>query len=196
MKITVWLFLSITLMTAHAQKEGVKYFNQVSPGMASQIFAPGIISMNDQSEFGSIYSKNGSEFYYAIQQADGKAELRTMKLTNDTWSKAEVLLVHDTYSYNDPFLSPDEKRLYFISNQPLNGAGAKKDFDIWYIERNGASWSKPVNAGPNINSSQNEYYTCITANGSIYYSSNVRASKTGKDDYDVFVAKSVKGTFQ
>src|SRR5205085_11189243 len=100
------------------------------------------------------------------------------------------LLGHDIYSYNDPFLSPDEKRLYFISDQPLSGNGPKKDFDIWYVERNGNSWSKPVNAGPNINSSKNEYYPCITANGTIYYSSNVKPAPAGNDDYNVFAAKS------
>jgi hypothetical protein len=29
---------------------------------------------------------------------------------------------------------------------PLDGVGAKKDYDIWYIERRGDKWSKPINA--------------------------------------------------
>src|SRR6185436_17425244 len=143
MKIFNTALISIVLVSAQAQhKEGPQYFNQSSPGTNSQIFAPGIISTDNESEFGSIYSKDGSEFYYAVQSSAGKAELRRMKLTGNTWSKPEVLLGHDTYSYNDPFLSPDEKRLYFISDQPLGGSGPKKDFDIWYVERNGTIWSK------------------------------------------------------
>ncbi len=193
------ILLTLMVISARAQKdERTQYFNQSPPGNTSQIFAPGIISTDQESEFGSIYSKDGSEFYYAVQAPDGKAELRRMKRSGDTWSKPEVLLGHDTYSFNDPFLSPDESRLYFISDRPLRGNGLKKDFDIWYVERNGksSSWSKPINAGPNINSSKNEYYTCITADGTIYFSSNVKAIQTGKDDYDVFMAKAENGGFK
>ncbi len=188
---------TITMLTAQAQHmETARYFNQPVPGLAAKIFAPGIISTDKESEFGSIYSKDGSEFYYAVQASNGKAELRGMKWAANTWSKPEVILGHGVYSYNDPFLSPDEKRLYFISDQPLSGDGPKKDFDIWYVERNGGSWSKPINAGPNINSSKNEYYTCITSDGTIYYSSNVKSLQGGVDDYDVFMAKPDNGKFK
>jgi Tol biopolymer transport system component len=197
MKIVGTLLTLVALTTAEAQhKEGAQYFNQSAPGLNSQIFAPGIISTDNESEFGSIYSKDGSEFYYSIQSSAGKAELRQMKRTGNAWSKPEVMLGHDTYSYNDPFLSPDEKRLYFISDQPLGGKGPKKDFDIWYVERHGTAWSNPINAGPNINSSKNEYYTCITADGTIYFSSNVKSIQTGKDDYDVFMARPENGEFK
>ncbi|HWA34091.1 MAG TPA: hypothetical protein VG737_08185 [Cyclobacteriaceae bacterium] len=197
MKIIIAFLISTTLMSARAQnREWTQYFNQSPPGTVSQIFAPGIISLHNETEFGSIYSKDGSEFYYAVQASNGKAELRSMKRSGDTWSKPEVLLRHDTYSFNDPFLSPDEKRLYFISDRPLSGSGPKKDFDIWYVERDGKAWSRPINAGPNINSSKNEYYTCITSDGAIYFSSNVKSIQTGKDDYDVFMAVPENGAFK
>lgn len=176
--------------------EGIQYFNQLKPGFTSQVFAPNIISTQSESEFGSFYSKDGKEFYYAVQDKNGKAETRVITLVNGAWSNPAALLRHDVYSYNDPFLSPDESRLYFISDQPLTGYGPKKDFDIWYIERNGDRWSEPVNAGPEINSVKNEYYSCITQNGTLYYSSNVQASETGKDNYDVYAAKFQYGKFQ
>jgi hypothetical protein len=72
---------------------------------------PRIISLPDRVEFGSIYSKNGKEFYYAIE-INGKAEIRLMKFENNKWSEPVQLMVHNEYSYNDPFLTPDEKRLF------------------------------------------------------------------------------------
>ena len=195
-KLPILFFLLPAIFAGAQDREGIRYFNQVKPGTTSRIFAPGIVSTQTESEFGSIYSKNGKEFYYAIQDKNGKAETRVMTLVKGAWSKQAALLRHDVYSYNDPFLSPDESRLYFISDQPLSGSGHKKDFDIWYIERNGDRWSKPFNAGPNINSIKNEYYSCITKNGTLYYSSNARASETGKDDYDVYAAKFENGNFQ
>ena len=186
--------LCVSVVTVIAQHAGTQYFGQGPPGVSSSVFAPGIISLPDRVEFGSIYSKKGDEFYYAID-VNGKAEIRFMKFENDQWSKPVQLIVHDEYSYNDPFLTPDEKRLFFISDQAASGEGAKKDYDIWYIERKGAQWSKPVNAGSKINSPKNEYYMSFTRTGAIYFSSNVNGAE-GTDDYDIYTCRYSNGEFQ
>jgi hypothetical protein len=185
--------LCLSFDTVTAQDE-TRYFGQEPAGMTWSTFAPGIISLPDRVEFGSIYSKNGKEFYYAIE-INGKAEIRFMKFENNKWSEPAQLIVHNEYSYNDPFFTPDEKRLFFISDQPMNGEGPKKDYDIWYIERNGTQWSKPVNAGPKINSPKNEYYISFTKTGAIYFSSNINAAE-GTEDYDIYTCRQTNGVFQ
>jgi Tol biopolymer transport system component len=179
---------------ALAQNTKMQYFGQVPAGMTSSTFAPGIISLPDRVEFGSIYSRDGNEFYYAIE-IKGKAEIRFMKFDNNQWSEPKQLMVHGEYSYNDPFLTPDEKRLFFISDRSLSGEGPKKDYDIWYIERNGTQWSKPVNAGPKINSAKNEYYMSFTKTGAIYFSSNVNGAER-TEDYDIYTCRYADGEFQ
>jgi len=150
--------------------------------------------MPDRVEFGSIYSKDGKEFFYSIE-VNGKAEIRYMNMENGKWSEPRQLMVHGQYSYNDPFLTPDERRLFFISDQPMSGEGPKKDFDIWYIERQGSGWSKPTNAGPKVNSPRNEYYVSFTKTGAIYFSS-YRNGAEGTEDYDIYTCPYVKGKFQ
>ena len=172
-----------------------KYLGQQLPGATPTIFAAGVISMPNQTEFGSVFSKDGSVFYYAVEPG-GKAEIRAMKFINNKWTGPEKIVVHEKYSYNDPFLSPDERRLYFISNMPLNGTGDVKDYDIWYVEKIDNKWSKPINAGEKINSAGNEYYMSFTKNGTMYFSSNVNATDEKKDNYDIYAAKSVNGEFQ
>ena len=190
--ISLWLYLSSIIATA--QETETQYFGQSAPGMTWSVFAPGTISLPDRLEFGSIYSKDGKEFYYAVE-LEGKAEIRFMRLVNGEWSEPTQLLVHNEYSYNDPFLTPDEKRLYFISNRTMNGEGPKKDYDIWYIERDGEQWSKPMNAGPNINSPRNEYYISFTKTGAIYFSSNKMAAE-GTEEYDIYTCPYADGEFK
>jgi Tol biopolymer transport system component len=192
-----WILLIPALAYSQSNgKAGVEYFNQPSPGLTSVIFAPGVVSLPDRFEFGSVFSKNGKEFYYAINQ-NNKAEILTMKREGNGWSKPESLVVHDTYSFNDPFLSPDEKRLYFISDMPLSGTGEKKkDFDIWYIERKGKQWSKPIHTGAKINSDKNEYYISFSKDGTLYFSSGRNAAENNPDDHDIYRAKNEKGEFQ
>lgn len=172
-----------------------KYLGQPLPGSTPAVFAPGLISTSDVTEFGSIFSKDGTEFFYASEPG-GVAQIRYMKLVNGSWSAAKTILSHGVYSYNDPFLSPDENRLYFISNMPLRGSGEKKDYDIWYVIREGSGWSAPVNAGNRINSSSNEYYMSFTKTGTMYFSSNVNATDEKKEDYDIYTSKNIKGEFQ
>jgi WD40-like Beta Propeller Repeat len=187
------LCLSLSLLTT-AQDHGTTYFGQQPAGSSWSTFAPGTISKPDRLEFGSIYSKDMKEFYYAIE-INGKAEILYRKLENNKWSEPIPLLNHPEYSYNDPYLTPDEKRLFFISTQTMNGQGPKKDFDIWYVERNGTKWSKPINAGPNINSPKNEYYVSFTKTGAIYFSSNINGAE-GTEDYDIYTCRFVNGQFQ
>lgn len=167
-------------------------FGQSAPGTESQVFAKGIVSIDTVAEFGSTFSKDLTEFFYAIERKSGKAETHYRKN-----GRSVPLLVHETYSYNDPMLSPDEKRLYFISDQPLDGTGPKKDFDIWYVERQKkGKWSKPINAGPSINSEKNEYYVSFTSNGTMYFSSGRNTTTEHPKDYDIYSAKATTDGFE
>lgn len=188
------ILLPFVVTTATQAQTDPKYFNQSSPGTTPAVFAPGIVSTPEVYEFGATFSKNRTEFFYGVE-IDRKAETRLMKFENGKWSKAEKLLVNDVYSYNDPFLSPDEKKLYFISDRSISGTGAKKDYDIWFVQREGSKWSQPVNAGANINTTGNEYYMSFTKTGEMYFSSNGKA-KDNKNNYDIYSSEQREGTFQ
>jgi len=125
---------------------------------------------------------------------NGKAEIRYSRLQNDRWTEPEKLIYHEQYGYNDPFLSSDEQKLYFISQQPLNRQGAQKDYDLWYAEKQAEGWSEPINMGRTVNSDSNEYYISFTEEGTLYFASNIRATQRG--DYDIYASEQIDGQFQ
>ncbi len=191
-------FLSlIATLTVHAQTvdSALTYLAQEPPSMTPSIFAPGLISKSTVSEFGSVFNKDGTAFYYGVDLG-GRTEIRYSELNGDTWTAPKTILSHKSYGFNDPFLSPDEKRLYFISERSLDGTGAKNDHDIWYVEKDGDKWSEPINAGPNINSDSNEYYMSFTETGTMYFSSNKITSYNKRGDFDIYASKSINGEFQ
>ncbi|WP_185154345.1 ankyrin repeat domain-containing protein [Fulvivirga sp. M361] len=172
-----------------------EYMGQAEPGLIPKMFAPNFIS-TEESEFGSVFNTQGTEFYYGVD-VNGKSEIRYSKLVNGRWSDPETILSHERYGYNDPFLSPDENRLYFISERAMDGLGDLKDYDIWYVKRTKDGWSEPLNAGPNINSEGNEYYISFTKNGTMYFSSNVNTlDERDRSDYDIYYSKFIDGEFQ
>jgi hypothetical protein len=176
-------------------KQDTKYLGEVPPGITPVKFAPGVVSLPDQHEFGSIFSSNGNEFYYAVDKG-GKAEIRFMKLTKGQWTTPVTILSDQTFSYNDPMLSPDESKLFFISDKSLDGSEKKKDYDIWYVEKNGNRWSAPINAGTAINSGRHEYYVSFSKNGTMYFSSNRKAKEDRTDNFDIYASSMGGGTFQ
>ncbi|MEM9687317.1 MAG: ankyrin repeat domain-containing protein, partial [Bacteroidota bacterium] len=172
-----------------------EYMGQQPPKLTPKVFAPNFIS-TEESEFGSVFNSDATEFYYGVD-VNGKNEIRYSRMTGNQWSKPKTMLSHERYGYNDPFLSPDEDRLYFISKRALDGVSELKDVDIWYVEKVKDGWSEPINAGPNINSDGNEYYISFTNNGTMYFSSNANALEERKrSDYDIYYSRFINGKFQ
>ena len=168
------IFLATISSTVFGQMQehgSMKYPGGEIPDKRPLKFAPGIVSLPDESEFGSVFSNDANEFYYAVDIA-GRAEIRFMRRHKDQWTKPVTIISHEIFSYNDPMLSPDETKLFFISDQPLDNSAEKKDYDIWFVTRAGDSWSTPINAGTAVNSANNEYYVSFSGQGALYFSSN------------------------
>lgn len=187
-----YVLLLLTLLVGCNEKvaENLKYLKQEPPSNVPEVFAPNFISKETESEFGSIFNEEATEFFYGID-INGKEEIRHSKLVGNNWSEPETILSHELYGYNDPFLSPDESKLFFISRRALDGLGELKDYDIWYVERLGNEWSDPINAGLNINSDKNEYYMSFTNDGIMFFSSNKRDA-----NFDIYSSKFVDGKFE
>jgi hypothetical protein len=195
MKSTILICLIICCISdkAPAQKS-LKYLNQEPPGLTPKVFAPDLVSLENQYEFGSVFTNDAKEIFYAVD-IGGKTEIRYMKLKKNEWTRPEKLIFHEKYSYNDPFLSPDESKLFFISDMALDGLGEKKDYDIWYVERKGDHWSKPINTGRSINTDKNEYYISFSKNGTMYFSSNAEAAGENKRNFDIYFSIQEKERF-
>ncbi len=128
-------------------------------------------------------SASEDEAYFTIQSPNQNLS-QIVCVKNKQWNDPQLLPFCDAYSYLEPFLSADGKRLYFVSDRPKSSAEREKsDFDIWYVERNqvGESWSAPVNLGEPVNSKQDEFYPALADNGNLYFTM-ASESGMGKDD--------------
>ena len=179
----------LTLSCATAQDDAQRYLGQTPPGTTPQVFAPGLISLETEYEFGSVFNRDHTEFYYGVDVGN-TTEIRFSQYVEGAWTAPVTILSHEVYGYNDPFLSPDENRLYFISQRPLDGLGEPKDYDIWYVERQGEGWSEPINPGAPINTEYDEYYISFTQAGDLYFGSNRQGGH-----FDIYAATWAGGTF-
>lgn len=119
------------------------------------------------------------------------AELFSTNQSRDEWSEPTLIeLVGDSLIAAHPSLSADGTMLYFVSDR-LGGYGGK---DIWVSADKGGKFEKPVNLGPEINTSGDEMFPFIRENGELYFSSNY---PIGIGGLDIFKAvKDEKGKWK
>lgn len=193
--IAILVFSFVSTVAQEGKKENQKYLAEEQPGLTPKVFAPSVVSLNNRFEYGNTFSGDGREFFYAVNVGQ-KPEIHIIKFENNAWAKPAILINHEQYGYNDPFLTPDGNRLFFISDRALDGKGPKKDIDIWFIERTNSGWTEPINAGKEINSNKNEYYISFTAKGKMYFSSNGGTSAEDDKNYDIKTSDFKNGKFQ
>ncbi len=105
------------------------------------------------------------------------------------WSNQQRLPFNDIeYDFVHPSINVDDNVLYFSSDRPGGFGG----MDIWKVEKNGSSWGVPVNLGPGINTSSNEVFPFIHADGTLFFSSNGHGSAGGGD---IFFSKPYNGEY-
>ncbi|MEM8509902.1 MAG: OmpA family protein [Bacteroidota bacterium] len=105
---------------------------------------------------------------------------KSRKIDQD-WSKAvELPFNSEDYSCGHPAVSPDGKKLYFVSDMP--GGFGKTDIYVVNILEDG-SFSEPKNLGRSLNTSEKEMFPFVTEN-SIYFSSDRPFGFGGLDIYN------------
>lgn len=112
------------------------------------------------------------------------------KFVEDEWTKAvEVSFNSENYSTGHPSVSPDGKKLYFVSDRP-GGFGLTDVYKVDILE-NGA-FSEPENLGRTVNTSKKEMFPYITENA-LYFSSDRNMGMGGLDIYKSDYAGGVFG---
>ncbi|GGD50013.1 OmpA family protein [Muriicola marianensis] len=98
------------------------------------------------------------------------------------WTDAtELPFNSDDFSTGHPALSPDGKKLYFVSDRP----GSLGETDIFVVDvYEDGGFSEPRNLGPEINTERKEMFPFVT-DKKLYFSSNGHIGLGGLDVYEV-----------
>ena len=173
-----------------APAEGTPTAQAVSP----QVLAPGVISTG--KEFGVSFMSDGKEVYFTRFDPEKKVNhIYRSRLVNGNWqAPSRVDFSREEYSDLDAAISPDGKRLFFVSTRPKPGGSfdpARKDMDIWVADRHGDTWNEPRWID-NVNSNAKEGSPTVARDGTLYFFSDRDAAPNTNS---IYVAKSVDGKY-
>ena len=164
------------------------------PPVEAELFGDGVVSTAD-FETHPAFTPDGKTLYFVKstpQFTDWKIWV-TERNAGGTWSPPKMAPFSGTYRDADPYVTADGKRLYFISDRPVDGK-PKEDMDIWVMERSKeGAWGTPKNLGAPVNSSGSEWLPRPAANGTLYFGSD-RPGGLGKTD--LYRSKLVDGKYQ
>jgi hypothetical protein len=126
------------------------------------------------------YTKNNVQYGDAIKNKKGDVTLKIFeaKLNNSETKDFKELSFNDVeYSCAYPSINHDGDKIFFTSDR-AGGFGGK---DIYYSMYANGVWSKPKNAGKNINTAGDERYPFIHNDGTLYFSSTGHQGFGGMD---------------
>ena len=162
------LFIYSTICVGQVNTDE-SYLGQNPPGNEPEIFAPGIISLDNRLETYPTFSPDGKEMFFTVVNSSWTTgEIFHTQEQNGNWNEPDTA----SFSANDyinweSFISPDGNRQFFSSNHPPS-----VDMDIWMVEKlTDTSWSDPVQLNDPVNSSAVDGSPCVTHSNSIYFKS-------------------------
>jgi peptidoglycan-associated lipoprotein len=148
-------------------------------------------NLNSEFEDGTPnFTADFKEIFFTRCEA-GKRETKGCKIMHaarqgDNWSDpGDTGILPDSLVAAHPAITPDGLTLYFVGEQS-GGIGGK---DIWFVTRatTAEPWSKPQNAGTDINTKGDEVFPYVRSDGILYFSSD---GLIGMGGLDIFKAVS------
>lgn len=163
------------------------YMGQAPPRNEPKRFAPGIVS---PSHCTITVSPDGKEIYWATGR-----QIMGSWIQDGRWTKPAAVSFSGQGSmslYDDvPFITPDNKKLFFTSLRPL-GSNSENKENIWYVERTPSGWSEPRPVSAEVNAMQLHWQVSVSRSGTLYFGGNA------KDSYglsDIYCSKYVNGEY-
>ena len=172
------LALSAAVLTANvwtsaapAATSGPPY-SAGGPLTEPRIFAEGVVS-TPRNEFGGVFTPDGKELYFTRSVPRSYFYVICVsRFENGRWGEPQIAPFSGRYRDFDAVFSPDGSQLFFISDRPVViGGRPKKDYDIWVVDRRGKGWGEPRHLGAPINTDADEWFTSVSANGTLYFCS-------------------------
>lgn len=151
-------------------------------------FAPYTLNINSKfNETGFSVSADNSTIYFASDRKGGLGgmDIYFVKKSGAEWEDPQNMgpAINTSSDEINPFIHPDGKTLYFSSN----GNNSMGGFDVFYSTfENNVSWTMPQNVGYPVNSTGDDYYLQVTADGKSAYLSSSSPALGSDGDLNIY----------
>jgi hypothetical protein len=152
------------------------YLGQKAPGKTAESFAPEYFASRYMAyHSGIVFSPDGTEAYWhgRLNDRSGIQGIWWSRLEHGFWTapaEAPFSICSAEGLDDSPFVTPDGKKLFFLSARPIENESQPEKWRIWFVTRTEKGWSEPkalpavVNSIPGIH-----WRLSVDHQGNIYF---------------------------
>lgn len=166
------------------------YLGQTPPTGDQIPFARGIVINNHGVV---VMSPDGGEMYWSSPPSPGgggRNRIIVTTLRDGRWTAPAVAPFSCAeelpYSDGQPFVSPDNRRLFFQSTRPTTPSG-RPGSNIWFVERTPTGWSAPRLLDSEINAVVPQWQFSVSKTGTFCFSNSAQG--------DIYFSKFENGKY-
>lgn len=180
-----------SLLIRGGRAKNSKGFCLVSPdGRVTQLGIPGFADMDKGIFNGASISSDGQHLilYFSEKQGDKFSDLYLSKQQNGQWTTPVKLKISSAADDYSPFISPDQKTLYFSSDRySKEKVGGTDIYKATRLDDTWLNWSEPVNLGRLINTPVSDAYFSMDTHGNIFTART--GARVDGGNFDLFILK-------
>lgn len=169
------------------------------------LFAPRIVSTEFQETTASFTPDMKTVYFTRSDILFSDNTIMESHFKNGKWSEPQVASFSGLWRDSEPNVSPDGKRLFYVSNRPVSGDKPLTDpfkgritpgANLWYVERKGDDWGEPIHIEGEINAVPRVFNPSITSSGTLYFSAYLADGGGENQIYKLVPVDDVYKTFE
>ncbi|MGO1071199.1 TolB family protein [Lysobacter sp. CA199] len=174
-----------TLLFAFAALAASPALAETLPG---ELLGPGTLSTAANETSATFSADERSVYFMRGDYASADTTILVAERIGTGWGRIRVAPFSGVWRDSEPHISPDGKRLYFVSNRPpapgappVTTTRAGQRFpgaNLWYVDARDTGWGEPVHIAGAINAVASVFNPSQAASGNLYFSS-VREDSNG-----------------
>lgn len=175
------------------------YLGQKPPGDKPEVFALGIVSSPDAEHGCLTFSPDGKTVYwtseYKRSTSEGAFKAFSSFMENNRWTAPQfAFFTGDSLIDDDvPFVSPDGKKLFFMSKRSIKLGERTERNNYWVIEKTKKGWSEPKPISENVGRMTIRWRISVSNKGTLYFGAT---DAGGKGASDIYVSRFINGDYE
>jgi streptogramin lyase len=135
---------------------------------------PVLFDAGQENQAGLVFTPDGNTGYWAAwngawgDDATSPRTIYSSRLKDGTWTEPAMAPFSGTFNDDDPYVSPDGRWLYFVSDRPASDVDDQRDGDIWRYSLSGDNVLQRLD----INSDAADYSPMVSGSGTLYFASD------------------------